>query len=111
MLTPAFLALALLQSPTAQVDSSRTAFTECLRREVRSSLERKIDPADFTAALPSKCDAPRKAFRAAIIAADRASGDSASVAAENADMQIDDYHQSFADKYKDFSESNTLPAD
>lgn len=111
MLTPAFLLLALVQSPTANVDTSRVAFTECLRREVRSSLEAKVTPADFTAALPSKCDTTRKAFRAAIITADRASGDSEAIATENADMQIDDYHQSFADKFKDYSETNTLPAD
>lgn len=111
MIAHAFLLAALVQSPTANVDTSRVAFTECLRREVRSSLEAKVTPADFTAALPSKCDTSRKTFRAAIIAADRASGDSEAVAAEDADAQIEDYHQSFADKFKDYSETNTLPAD
>jgi hypothetical protein len=110
MLAHALLFAALVQSPTASVDTSRTAFTECLRREMRSDLEAKVTPADFTAALASKCDTSRKAFRAANIAADRASGDSEAVAAESADLQIADYHQSFAEKFKDFSESNSLPA-
>jgi uncharacterized protein YhaN len=111
MLTTAALLVALLQSSTATVDTSRVAFTECLRKEVRTSLHDKVPPADFASGLSSKCEKQRDAFRAAVIAADRASGDSLDAAAQDANAQIDDYHQSFAEKYKDYSETNTLPGD
>lgn len=111
MLTTAALLVALLQAPTATVDTSRTAFTECLRTELRTSLQAKVTPDDFAAGLKSKCEKSRADFRAAVIAADRASGDKPDAAAQDADAQIDDYHQGFAEKYKDYSETNTLPGD
>ncbi|HET6537534.1 MAG TPA: hypothetical protein VFG34_05390 [Sphingopyxis sp.] len=105
------LIAALLQSPLAQVDSSRAAFTKCLRQEVKKSLDAKMSPEDFASSLVKKCEPTRNSFRAALIAADRASGDSEATATENADLQIEDYHQNFADKFKDYSETNTAPAD
>lgn len=111
MLTTAVLLVALLQAPTTAVDTSRTAFTECLRKELRTSLQAKVTPDDFAAGLASKCEKPREAFRAAVIAADRASGDKLDVATQDADAQVADYHQSFSEKYKDYSDTNSLPSD
>lgn len=105
-----FLIALMLQSTLAQVDSSRAAFSKCLWTEVNKSLDASVPPAEFTEALPKKCEASRAAFRNALIAADRANGDSAATAAQNADEQVEDYHLNFADKYKDYSETNTRPA-
>src|SRR3546814_11507228 len=49
----------------------------------------------------------RSAFRAAVIAFDQSSGDSAAEAAENDDMQIQDYHDNFLEKFQDSSEHTT----
>ena len=51
----------------------------------------------------------REAFRAAVTAANASSGYSAADAADNAEMQIEDYHASFTDKFKDYSSTGTLP--
>lgn len=111
MLMSTIVLAAMLQTPLAQVDSSRAAFTKCLRQEVSKSLDAKVSPEDFTASISSKCAPTRAAFRAALIAADRAAGDTEAVATENADGQIEDYHANFSDKYKDYSETNTHPSD
>lgn len=100
----------MLQSTLAQVDSTRAAFSKCLWTEVSKSLDANVTPTDFTQALPKVCEASRAAFRNALIAADRANGDSSAIATENADEQIEDYHLNFADKYKDYSETNSRPA-
>ena len=41
----------------------------------------------------------------------RFAGDSEKNAAEDADMQIEDYHANFTDKFKDYSSTNTLPGE
>lgn len=107
MIISSLMLAAMLQSPLAQVDTSRAAFTKCLREEVKKSLEAKMSPADFTASLPKKCGPSRATFRAALIAAD----ESSATAAEDADAQVEDYHANFADKFSDYSESNSMPAD
>lgn len=105
-----FLIALMLQSTLAQVDNTRAAFSKCLWTEISKSLDADVPSAEFAKALPSKCEASRAAFRNALIAADRANGDSAATAAENADEQVDDYHINFAEKYQDYSETNTRPA-
>jgi hypothetical protein len=111
MLISSIFLVAMLQSPLVQVDNSRAAFTKCLRQEVKKSLDAKTAPDEFATAIKSKCEPTRATFRAALIAADRAGGDSAENAAQNADEQIEDYYANFADKFKDYSETNTMPAD
>lgn len=111
MLMSSLVVALMLQSPLAQVDSSRAAFTKCLRQEVKKSLDAKTEPAEFAAAIKSKCEPTRATFHAALIAADRAGGDSTAVATENADAQVEDYYANFTDKFKDYSETNTQPAD
>lgn len=104
------LALAMMvQSPTAKVDTTRVAFTKCLNAHMVKSLDDKVSPAEFEMGLKSVCSAERTAFRDAVIALNRSSGDSQADATDNADMQVDDYHANFNDKFKDYSESGTKP--
>ena len=110
LITSLLLALAA-PSPTAAVDTSRAAFTKCLRDHLKKSLEGKMGDAEYEMAIKGACTAERTAFRQAVIALDRASGDSEADATENADMQIDDYHVNFIEKFKDYSSTNTLPGD
>lgn len=100
---------AMIQSPTATVDTTRVAFTKCLNTEMKKALNDKRSPTEFEMSLKSVCTAERDAFHAAVIALNRSGGDSVADATDNADMQIDDYHANFMDKYKDYSETGTLP--
>jgi len=103
-----FLAM-MAPSPMAQVDATRAAFTKCLRDDMKKSLEAKMSAGEYDVAIKSKCETERAAFRAAVIALDQSGGDSAKAAAEDADTQIEDYHANFSDKFKDYSETNTMP--
>ena len=53
----------------------------------------------------------QSAFKAAVTATNRAGGDTQADAEENAQMQIDDYHANFTDKFKDYASTNTLPGE
>lgn len=111
MLIMTILLAAMAPASTATVDTTRAAFTKCLRENVKKSLEAKKTAAEFEMAIESICTGERDAFRSAVIAFDRAGGDSEADATENANMQVDDYHANFTDKYKDYSETNTMPGD
>jgi hypothetical protein len=100
---------AMIQSPTATVDTTRVAFTKCLNTHMKKSLGDKKSPTEFEMGLKSICTAERDAFRAAVVASNRAGGDSQADAADNADMQVEDYHANFTAKYTDYSESGTMP--
>lgn len=102
---------AMLQSATVAVDNSRGAFTKCLRTHMTKSLKDKMSPSEYDEAIKGICAGERDAFRKAVIALNRATGDSAADAAENADMQIEDYQANFSEKFKDNSEAGTLPED
>lgn len=111
MLITAILLAAMAPSPTAQVDATRAAFTKCMRAHMKKSLEDKMPIGEYELAVKDACSTERGAFRAAVITLNRSSGDSEADAADNADMQIEDYQANYVDKFKDFAESNTLPAD
>jgi hypothetical protein len=66
---------------------------------------------EFSLSVKSACETQQNAFKAAVTAANRAGGDSAADAADNAEMQVDDYHANFTDKFKDYSSTNTLPGE
>lgn len=101
---------ALIQSPTATVDTTRVAFTQCLNTQMKKALKANQTPAEFEMELKSICTAERDAFRKAVIALNRSGGDSEADATDNADMQVEDYHANFMDKYNDYSESGTQPS-
>ncbi|HRE36695.1 MAG TPA: hypothetical protein PK217_16635 [Sphingopyxis terrae] len=111
MLVFSILLAAMAPSPAAAVDNSRAVFTKCLRDHMKKSLEAKMGEAEYELALKEACGTERDAFRTAIIALDRADGDTAAEAAEDADSQIEDYHSTFVDKFKDYTETKTMPAD
>ena len=109
MLITSLIFAAMIQSPA--VDTTRAAFTKCLRDDMKKSLDAKMSEAEYEMSLKGACDSERSAFRAAVTAANRAAGDSAADAAENADMQVEDYHANFTDKFKDYSSTGTMPGD
>ncbi|WP_077148768.1 hypothetical protein [Sphingopyxis sp. KK2] len=111
MLITSIILAAMAPVSTAQVDTTRAAFTKCLRDDLRKSLEAKMGEAEYEMAVKSVCSTERDAFRAAVIAFGRAAGDSEKNATDDADMQIEDYHANFTDKFKDYNSTNTLPGE
>lgn len=111
MLITTLLLVAMAQSPSAMVDTTRVAFTKCLRVDMKKALEAKIEEAEYEMTVKSNCAPERDAFRKAVIALGRSGGDSEKVASEDAEMQIDDYHANFTDKFKDYKSTNTMPGD
>ena len=110
LITTLVLAM-MVQSPAATVDRTRAAFTKCLRDDLKRALEAKVEEAEYVMTLKANCTAERDAFRKAVIALGRAAGDSQAVATDDADMQVEDYHANFTEKFKDYKSTNTLPAD
>jgi len=110
LITTIVLAL-MVQSPSATVDTTRAAFTKCLRTDMKKALEAKMEEAEYEMTVKANCSTEREAFRKAVIALGRSGGDSEKVASEDAEMQIDDYHANFTDKFKDYKSTNTLPGD
>lgn len=111
MLIASILIAAMAPAPAGNVDTTRVAFTKCLREHLKKQLEAKTSEAEFTMSVKSACETEQSAFKAAVTAANRAGGDSAADAADNADMQVDDYHANFTDKFKDYASTNTMPGE
>lgn len=111
MLITTLLLAVMAPSPSATVDTTRAAFTKCLRDDMKKALEAKVEEAEYLLALKANCSAERDAFRKAVIALGRSGGDSEKVAAEDADMQVEDYHANFTDKFKDYKANNSLPGE
>ncbi|WP_033074772.1 hypothetical protein [Sphingopyxis sp. MWB1] len=111
MFFTSLLLAAMAPAPAAEVGTARAAFTKCLRVHMKKSLDAKMSESDYEAALKTVCTKERQTFHAAVITLNRAAGDSAADAAENADMQVEDYHANFTEKFNDYRSTNTMPAD
>ena len=111
MLITTLLLAVMAQSPSATVDTTRAAFTKCMRDDMKKALEAKMAEAEYELAVKANCSTERDAFRKAVIALGRSGGDSEKVASEDADMQIDDYHANFTEKFKDYKSNNSLPGE
>jgi hypothetical protein len=111
MLITTLLLAAMAPAPTGAVDTTRAAFTKCLRDDMKKALEAKVEEVEYEMALKANCSTERDAFRKAVIALGRSGGDSEKVATEDADMQVEDYLANFTDKFKDYKANNSLPGE
>lgn len=110
-ITPMLMAALMAATPSQTVDTTRAAYTKCLRSFLSKSLKDKMPSAQFGVAIKASCQGEQSAFHAAVVAFDRASGDTAADAKENADLQVEDYIVNFTEKFDDYSSSGTMPAD
>lgn len=93
------VALAAWMQPADTTRASREAFTGCLRAYVERAQMNRMGAADFQAAYPQQCASQQAAYRAAIIARERASRMSQADSEESANMEIDDARTNFADRF------------
>ena len=77
----------------------REAYTACLRDAVVNAKIAKVTGDGFKAYAHEACAAPEKAFKASRVAFNVKNGMSRKSAAEDADVQIEDYLYSAEDKY------------
>jgi len=94
--------LAAAQSGDA-VGAGRKAFAQCLSSQVQPSLDKKMPLSDFQSSLKSRCGDKEAAFRAAVVADDRASGMSDKDAQADADDQVAEYVDKITSEYEDYA--------
>ncbi len=85
---------------TAAADSSRKAFTACLREAVDKGKAEKIAAAGFDAYVRGHCAATSTTFRNAMVSFDVKNKVSRKQATSDAESQITDYYIETGDRYK-----------
>ena len=93
------VAMAVMWQPTDTTRASREAFTGCLRAYVDRASNAHTSQADFTTAYPQQCATQEAAFRAAIVARERASRASQADAQESANLEIEDARTNFSERF------------
>ena len=94
------VAMAVWMQPADTTRPSREAYTGCLRAYVDRVTSSRMPAAEFATAYPQQCTAQETAYRAAIIARERASRMSQAEAEESATMEIDDRRLNFRERYE-----------
>src|SRR3546814_20175094 len=99
LITTLLLAAMVQSSPAATVATTRVAFTKCLRDDMKKALEATVEEAQYEIQVKSNCGTERDAFRKAVIALGRASGDSKAVATNDPHLQTEAYNAPFTAHY------------
>jgi hypothetical protein len=94
------VAMAAYMQPADTTRASREAFTACLRTWVDRVTQSRMPASEFATAYPQQCTTQEVAYRAAIIARERASRMSQADAAESATMEIDDRRLNFRERFE-----------
>ena len=104
MIVAASLAMMLAAAPSADaVGTGRKEFAKCLSAQMQPSLDKKLSVGDFQAALKKTCADKEAAFRAAIVASDKADKMSDAAANSDADDQIAEYVDKITSEYEESS--------
>jgi hypothetical protein len=98
------LMLLAAAAPAADpVGAGRKAYSQCLAAQIQPGLEKKLSLGDFQSDMKKTCAAKEAAFRAAIVAADKADGMSEKAAQADADDQIAEYVDKITAEYEDYN--------
>lgn len=93
------VAMAVFWQPADTTRASREAFTACLRGYIERAATAHTSAADFATAYPQQCTTQETAFRAAIVARERASRASQADAEESANLEIEDARTNFSERF------------
>lgn len=105
MIVAASLVMMLAAAPSADaVGTGRKEFSKCLSAQMQPALDKKLPIADFQALLKSACADKEAAFRAAIVASDKADKMSDAAANSDADDQISEYVDKISSEYDENSQ-------
>jgi hypothetical protein len=104
MIVSAALVMMLAGAPSADaVGTGRKDFSKCLAAQVQPSLDKKLTAGDFQSAIKKACADKEAAFRAAIVAQDKADKMSDKDAQADADDQIAEYIDKITSEYEESS--------
>ncbi|BBF69843.1 hypothetical protein [Sphingomonas bisphenolicum] len=104
MIVAASLVMMLAAAPSADaVGAGRKDFSKCLSAQVQPALEKKLPVGDFQAEMKKACADKEAAFRAAIVASDKADKMSDAAANSDADDQISEYVDKITGEYEESS--------
>ncbi|MDO7834935.1 hypothetical protein Q4610_07725 [Sphingobium sp. HBC34] len=102
MIVAASLTMMLAAAPSADaVGTGRKDYSKCLSAQVQPALEKKLSVGDFQSAMKKACADKEAAFRAAIIAQDKADKMSDAAASSDADEQISEYVDKITAEYEE----------
>ena len=104
MIVAASFMMMLAAAPSADpVGTGRRDFSKCLSAQMQPALDKKMPLGDFVSMLKQPCATQQSAFRAAIIAQDKADGMSDAEASADADDQIAEYVDKITSEYEENS--------
>lgn len=102
MIVAASLVILAAAAPSADaVGNGRKEFAKCLSAQVQPATNAKLSVGDFQAAMKKACADKEAAFRAAIIAQDKADKMSDAAANSDADDQISEYVDKITAEYEE----------
>ncbi len=105
MIVAAALMMMLAAAPSADaVGAGRKEFSKCLSAQVQPALDKKLPVGDFQAEMKKACADKEAAFRAAIVASDKADKMSDAAANSDADDQIAEYVDKITSEYEESSQ-------
>ena len=94
----------LAAAPSADaVGLGRKAFSQCLSAQMKPGLDKQLPVGEFQSSMKKTCADKEAAFRAAILAADKADGMSEKAAQADADDQVAEYIDKITAEYEDYS--------
>ncbi|NWK98049.1 hypothetical protein DM806_20765 [Sphingobium lactosutens] len=104
MFVAASLVMMLAAAPSADaVGNGRKDFSKCLSAQIQPSLDKKLTVGDFQSTIKKACADKEAAFRAAIIAQDKADKMSDADASSDADDQISEYVDKITSEFEESS--------
>lgn len=108
MIVAASLVMMLVQAasgpPSADaVGAGRKAFSKCLAAQMQPSLDKKMSVGDFQSSAKKACADKEAAFRAAIVAQNKADKMSDAAANSDADDQIGEYVDKITSEFEESS--------
>ncbi len=95
------LALVLAPPSPTSIDAPRRAYAACLRDFESKSLQAKLDAAAYTSAVKTACTAEADALMKALVGFDVAMGTKRPAATANAARDLEDYHLTSEERYKE----------
>jgi hypothetical protein len=105
MIVAASLMMMLAAAPSADaVGTGRKDFSKCLSAQVQPALDKKLAVGDFQSEAKKACTDKEAAFRAAIVASDKADKMSDAAANSDADDQISEYVDKITSEYEESSQ-------
>ncbi|NML09921.1 hypothetical protein HHL08_07115 [Sphingobium sp. AR-3-1] len=110
MIVAAALMMMLATAPSAPnsadaVGTGRKEFSKCLSAQVQPALEKKLPVGDFQSGMRKACADKEAAFRAAIVAQNKADKMADAAANSGADEQIAEYVDKITSEYEESSQS------